>query len=644
MFDFVRTHQRLAQGLLLVLIMPAFVFFGIAGYDRMFSDADAVAMVDGEPVGRQQFERVYRQQVDQLQQAMGDRFDPSLLDNPAARAEVLEGLINRQALFNEARRRRITVTPAEIQKAILESVGDLRDANGKFDGERYRMVLAQNGLTPEIFEAQMAQDLALGSMENAVTQSTFVPETVLSALFDSQETRRAVRTTTIGARSHLAGLQPSEEQLKTYYDQHQADFELPESVDISYVQMKRADLLPADAQPSDAELQAYYDKHSSEYNEPEERVASHILLKLPEGADDAAKAEVRKRAESLLAEAKAKPDRFAELAKQHSDDPGSAAQGGDLGSFERDTMVKPFSDAAFALTEPGFTEVVESEYGFHVIRVTEVKGSGVKPLADVRPRLLERWREDEAARRYAEQGELLSKLAHEQADSLEPLVERFGVKILKAEKLRRRPAADAAAGSPQASARLLEQLYTPEALEERRNTAAIELEPGVLVSARVEAHNPARKQTLDEVKDVVQTRWIAEESARLAQAEGEKQLAALKDGSQKEAADMSGERLVSRAVPAGLSADAIRAAFAVPADQLPSWVGVSLGSEGYQLIQVEKVLPPDGEAEKRRESYQTQVRQRLASSEGRAWMDALKSGMKIERKLDNLASSGDDGQ
>ncbi|MDO5101322.1 MAG: SurA N-terminal domain-containing protein [Lautropia sp.] len=643
MFDFVRTHQRLAQGLLLVLIMPAFVFFGIAGYDRMFSDADTVATVDGEPVSRMHFDRIYRQQVEQLQQAMGDQVDPARIDNPAARADVLESLITRQALFNEARRARITVTPAEIQKAILGSLTDLRDANGKFDVEAYRRLLAQNGLTPEQYEAQVGQDLVLGAMENSVSQTAILPATLLESLFESQETRRAVRSAFVSAREREGGLSPSAEQLQAYYDEHKAAFELPESVDVSYVLLKREDVLPADAKPSEDELKAFYEKNDSRFNAPEERVASHILLKVPEGADEAARAEVKQRAESLLAEAKAKPEQFAELARKHSEDPGSAAQGGDLGAFERDTMVKPFSDAAFALTAPGFTEVVESEFGFHVIRVTDVKGAGKKSLADVKPELMKLWREDAAARRYNEQAEALSKLAYEQADSLTPVAERFGVSIQKAKNLGRRPVANAAQGSLEGSARLLEQLFTPEALEERRNTAAIELSPGVLISARVEAHHPARVQRLDEVKDTVKARWITAEAQRQAVAAGEKQLAALKEGG-KAPADLGKESFVSRAVPTGLSAEALKAVFAVPADQLPAWVGVNAGRDGYQLIRVEKVLPPDAEAEKRRARYQTQVRQLLARSEANAWVDTLKRGMKIERKLDNEAASGDDAR
>ena len=235
-----------------------------------------------------------------------------------------------------------------------------------------------------------------------------MPATVLDAVFASQENRRVVRTLLLPASRHEKGLTPTDEQLKAYYEANQARFEQPESVDISYVVLRRDAMLPADAQPSDGDLKTFYAKHAGRFNQPAEREASHILLKWPEGADDAAKAKVREQAEALLAQARANPDGFAELARKHSQDTGSAAEGGSLGYFERDTMVKPFADAAFALDKPGLTDVVESEFGYHVIKVTGIKGGGEKPLAEVRDELLKMWREEEAARRYTPEAEALS--------------------------------------------------------------------------------------------------------------------------------------------------------------------------------------------------------------------------------------------
>ncbi|MDO5056823.1 MAG: SurA N-terminal domain-containing protein [Lautropia sp.] len=641
MFDFVRTHQRLAQALLLILILPAFVFFGIAGYEQMFSDADTVASVEGEPIPRAHYEQVRRQQAQQVQQMMGESFDAALLDSPEARAQVLEDLITRQAMFVEARRNRVTVTPAEIQKAIIDNHADLRDQSGKFDVEAYRRLLAANQLTPAQYEAQTGQSLALGAIERSVTQTAMVPKTVLDLVFDSQESRRVVRTLLLPAASHAKGLTPTDEQLKTWYEANKARFEQPESVDISYVVLRRDALLPADARPSDDELKAFYAKHSGRFNLPAEREASHILLKWPEGADEAAKAKVREQAEALLAQARANPDGFAELARKHSQDTGSAAEGGSLGYFERETMVKPFADAAFALDKPGLTDVVESEFGYHVIKVTGIKGGGEKPLAEVRDELLKMWREEEGARRYTPEAEALSNMAYEQSESLQPLAERFKLKVEQIKGLGRRPADGAAKESVLGSARLRDLLYAPESLDERRNTTAIEVAPGVLVTARVDAHHPKRLPPLEEVREQVSKQWVAAEAARLAREAGEKQVAALNDGSARAPAGLSEANTVSRAQPGRLAPAVLRAAMAAPTDRLPHWVGAEAGQNGYQLVLVEKALPPDEQGKARLSAYEGQLRQLLAASDGQGWVEALKRSMKIERRLDKAADEDD---
>ncbi|MDO4231622.1 MAG: SurA N-terminal domain-containing protein [Lautropia sp.] len=643
MFDFIRTHQRLAQGLLLVLIVPSFVFFGIAGYEQMFSEGDSVGSVEGEPIPRAQFEQVHRQQAQQMQQMMGENFDAAMFDSPAARARVLEDLITRQAMFVDARRNMLTVTPAEVQRQVLESHSDLRNEQGKFDVEGYRRLLAANQLTPAEYEAQIAQTLAMASVERAVGQSAMVPANVVETVFSSQENRRVVRTALLAPRDREAGLAPTDEQLKTWYEKHDAQFELPESVDISYVTLRRDAILPKDATPTDDELKSYFEKHKDKFAQTEEREASHILLNLPEGADDKKKAELKKKAEDLLAQAKASPDGFAELAKKHSEDTGSAGSGGSLGYFTRETMVKPFSDAAFALDKPGFTDVVESEFGYHVIKVTGIRAGGQKALADVKDELQKMWREEEGARRYNEAAEALSNMVYEQADSLKPVAERFKLNVEQLKTVGRRPMDSAPKDSPQSSARLLDSLYAPDSLDERRNTTAIELAPGVLVSARVDAHHPKRKQGLDEVKEEVRKRWIAEEAAKLTREAGEKQLQALKDGKEKDPAGLSQENTVSRVQPGHLRGNAIRAAFSVPDDKLPAWVGADLGTGGYQLIKVEKALPPDEESLKRRDAYQQQLEQVLAASETQAWVEALKRSMKIERKLDNPSTEEGEG-
>ena len=205
MFDAVRKHQRVMLGLILLLILPAFVFFGVSGYDQMMGGGDEVAVVEGTKIPRQAYEEAHRQQVERLQQMLGGQVDAKLFDTPAARAQTLEGLITQQAVLAEARSKHISVPPNEVQKAILGIEG-LTDADGKFDFNRYQTLLAQQNMTPSMFEARIAQDLTLQQLGNSVERSVIVPKTVVDRIFELQESQRTVRT--CGCRV-LGSSQPS---------------------------------------------------------------------------------------------------------------------------------------------------------------------------------------------------------------------------------------------------------------------------------------------------------------------------------------------------------------------------------------------------------------------------------------------------
>lgn len=631
MFDAVRKYQRVMLGVILLGILPAFVFFGVSGYDNMVGGGDDVAVVAGQKISRQAFDQAHRQQVERLQQMLGNQVDVKMFDTPAARAQTLEGLITQQALLSEARDKHITVPGSEIQKAILGIQG-LTGDDGKFDFERYRTLLAQQNMSPAMFEAQMRQDLALQQLANAVQQTAIVPQTVVDRLFRLQESRRTVRTRTIDPKEFESGIQPTEEQLAKYYEENSTAFQVPESVDIEYVVLDRAGLAAA-AKPSDAELKAFYERNKAQFSEPEQRRASHILITVPADADAAAKSAAKEKAAGLLAELKASPDKFADIAKASSQDPGSAEQGGDLGFFARDMMVKPFSDAAFALKEGEISDLVQSEYGFHIIQVTGSKGSGEKPLAEVKPEVESLYRQQQGAKRYSELAESFTNTVFEQSDSLQPAVDKFSLELKKADKLTRNPGPAVPADSPLRNQRLLERIFGDEALRNKRNTEAVEVSPGVMVSARVAGHHPAKRQPLEEVKDQVRAQVITAEAARQAKAQGEKLLAELKAEATPALDNFSPATTVTRASPGELAPPALAETFRLAAANLPAFAGVDLGVRGYQLIRLEKAEGPDPEAQDRRQAYQEQAQRLLAQTAVSAYVDEIKSRTSIERKL-----------
>ncbi|MGE3925296.1 MAG: SurA N-terminal domain-containing protein [Lautropia sp.] len=632
MFDAIRKYQRLGLGFILLLILPAFVFFGVSGYEKMLSGSDDVAVVAGQPISRQAFEQAHRNQIDQMQKMFGDQVDVRLFDTPEARQQTLESLVTQQALLAEARERRIAVPPAEVQKMIL-AIDGLKDADGKFDFERYKTALAQQNLSPAMFEAQVAQDLTVRALGNAVQDSAIVPKAVVERLFALQEAQRTIRVRVFDPKEREAGLKPSEEQLRKYYDEQTEAFRQPESVDVEYVVLDRSKLA-GDLKVSDSELQAYYEQNKGQFNEPEQRRASHILIPVTAGADAKTREAAKAKATALLADVRAQPSRFAELAKTESGDPGSAEQGGDLGFFDRDMMVKPFADAAFALQQGQLADLVESEYGYHVVMVTGVKGAGTKPFAEVRDQIESLWRQQQSAKRYSELAEQFNNTVYEQSDSLQPAVTKFAIPLQQAERVERTPKRAAGPDAPLANPRLLGQLFGDDALKNKRNTEATEVAPGVLVSARVTAHHPARRQPFEEVRDEVAARWVAAEAARLAREQGEQALAALKGGpaDADALAGFAPAKSISRAQPGDTPPQVLLEAFRLPAEPLPAYAGVDLGARGYQLVRLEKVDGPDASAESRRARYQQQAEQVAAAAASGAWVESVTRRTPIERR------------
>ncbi len=631
MFDLVRKYQKVMLGIILLGIFPAFVFFGLEGYGRM-GGGDEVAVVEGRKISQQAFDQAHRQQIERLQQMLGGQVDTRMFDTPAARRQTLEQLITQEAMLAEARRKYVSVPPAEVQKNILAIEG-LTGADGKFDFERYRTLLAQQNMSPAMFEAQMAQDLALRQLASAVQSTAIVPRAVVDRLFELQESRRTVRTRLIEPKAFESGIEPTDEEIRRFYEENQAAFQVPESVDIEYVLLDRA-RLAAGVSPSEQELRAYYEQNKDRYADPEQRRASHILVEVPASADEAARAAAQALAEKLLAEVKAAPEKFADIARQHSDDPGSKEQGGDLGFFSRDMMVAPFSDAAFAMKEGEISDLVKSDFGFHIIKVTGAKGSGVRPFEEVKAEIEAQYREQAAARRYTELAESFTNTVYEQSDSLKPAVDKYSLELRRQEKLTRDPGPELPADSPLRNPRFIELIYGDEAMQHKRNTEAFEVAPGVMISARVTAHHPTSRQPLDAVRDEVKARLVAEQAGAKAREQGKALLAKLKEAPSESPPEGFGEPLtVSRADPGSLPPPAVAEAFRLPPAPLPAYVGVDLGSRGYQLVRLEKVEGPDPANEGRREEYAAQAAQLMAQTALSAYIEEVKARTDIERRL-----------
>jgi peptidyl-prolyl cis-trans isomerase D len=376
MFDAVRNNKRIVQAFLALITLP-FAFFGVESYVRNVGTGDDLARFGDARVTRQQFQQAVREQQDRLRAQAGGKFDPAMLDTPEARKAILDEMIDQRLLAMEASKRRLNASDEAVRRIIAGI--DAFKVDGRFSVERYEAALRGQGMTPAMFEAQLRQDIVLQQLVGAVGQSGIAARTVADRALALQTEQREVQEFRIPLDSFLAKVVLADGAARKFYDENPRQFETPEMAKAEFVVLSM-DSIATQVTVADAEVKAWYDSHKERYGQPEERRASHILVASEKPGKDKAK----EKAGELLAEVRKNPAAFAELARKSSDDPGSAAKGGDLGFFGRGMMVKPFEEATFSLKEGETSGIVESDFGFNIIRVTGIRPAAEKPLADVR--------------------------------------------------------------------------------------------------------------------------------------------------------------------------------------------------------------------------------------------------------------------
>jgi peptidyl-prolyl cis-trans isomerase D len=560
-----------------------------------------------------------------------------MLDTPAARNQVLDGLVAQHALLAEAARTHLSVSDERVRETILGIPG-LTRPDGSFDKERYKALLSAQGLSELGFESQLRRDIAIQTLPEAAASSAFLPKTVVERTVKLQEQVREVRDLVLKPADFVGQVKVTDEALRKYYDENGAAFETPESAKVEYL------VLSADAMASQVSLNAddvktYYEQNKARYSAPEERKASHILVRLERGAKDAERKAATAKAEELLKQARGGAD-FAALAKANSQDPGSAANGGDLGYFTRDTMVKPFADAAFSMKEGELSGVVESEFGLHIIKLTGIKAGGGKPFEQVRAEIEAELRQQQATKRFTESAEQFTNTVYEQSDSLKPAAEKFKLAIQTADDVTRTGGEKLGPKSPLSNPKLLAALFTDETLKNKRNTEAIEVGGNTLVAARVVDYRPAQRKPFESVLAEVRARVVDAQARRMAVQAGEARLKELRAGAAP--TGFSEPKPASRATAPVLPAPALEAVFKAPVDKLPAFVGVDLGPQGYGLYQVTRVVDPTAElVAQRQPAYQQQLAQLVGQQDTSDYLESLKARSKVKKFPERLSAKSE---
>lgn len=592
MFDLVAKNKRLIQIILAIIFLP-FAFFGIDSYFRGVGGGQVVARVGDYSISQEEFSRALRERQDTLRRLAQGRADPALLDNPELRYATLDGLIQRRLLLENALRAGVTVDDDRL-KEIIARQQSFQDETGKFSLARYEQYLRSEGMTPVMFEARLRQDMILQQFMDGYADSTFVPRSVSERLARLSGQQRELSQYVLSPEKFLGQVKLDPEAAKKYYDANPSEFRIPEAVRIEYLTLS-VESLQQQSRVDPAEVRKYYDSNRRQFEVRESRQAAHIFVSAEAAAGAEARQKARARAEELHKQLQKAPGSFAELAKTRSEDPGSAANGGDLGYIDFGSMkdVPEFEAALYKLKPGEISAPVESRLGFHIIRLTAVRPGQSKSLEEVRPQIEQELRKQLAARRFAELADNFNNVAYEQSDSLKPAADLIGTAPQVSGWITRSRAAEPLLNNP----RLLAAVFADEVLRGKRNTEAIEVAPGTLIAARVVERRPESTRSFDEVRAALEKRIALREAGRLAVEEGRRLLAELTQGKNVQIA-WSAPQLAARSGFANIPEPVMRQAFRLDSSKLPAYAAVENLQVGYTLLRVTRVqeavdLPPE---------------------------------------------------
>jgi len=631
MFDLIHKHKLLTQVILALITLP-FAFWGIDSYQRGTSTAQDMAAVDGQKITVQDFAQAQRDQQQRLRALLGRNVDQSLLDTPAQRAELLDQLIQQRLLALQAAKSNLVVTNGQLRE-IIAAMPAFQE-NGHFSMPRYTALLRAQGMSDAGFEARLRQDIELQQLNSAVSDSSLLSKEQVAQMLAIEGQQREVSEAQLSYKQFLDEVKLAPDAVKAYYDSHPSEFVVPEQVRAEYAVLN-PDALAALVTVSEADERSWYD--------------SNVRAKVEE------RAAAKKKAEDVLAQVRAAPDKFAELAKKYSQDPGSKDKGGDLGFFKRGDMVKSFEDAVSKMKVGQISGIVDSSFGFHIIKLT-----GFKPAKNGQP---EEWRashilikappaagdfnsmradiekqlqQQRLGGKYAEAAENFSDLAYEQPDSLQPIADKFKIKLQQSGWITRKATpADGILNNQ----KILDALFSSDSIKNKHNTEAVEIGPDTMVAARVIEHKAATVRPLDEVKAEIAKKLTEQEAMALAVKRGAADYAELQQG--KDAGlTWSAAKIVSRQGKPAVEPEALKAIFRADTGKLPVYVGVELPGRGYGIYRISRVseAPVDAAREK---TLRKQLVQQAAQQDVVAYITSLRAAAKIKINRANLEKSGE---
>jgi peptidyl-prolyl cis-trans isomerase D len=633
MFDFIYRRKRVVQVILALITLP-FAFFGVNYYFRGASGGQEVATVAGHEISQQEFAVSLRQQQDRMRQVVGRNFDPAMFDDPEMRYAVLEQLINDRLLQDQARRDRLRVSDAQLAQFIADIPAFQVD--GKFSHARYEQLLQGQDRTPLQFEQELRAQLTLAPLQEPIAGSNIVARSNVERYLGLLDQQREVATASIDIDPYLKQVRVDDAAVKAFYDGNTSAFQMPEEVKLEYVTLS-PDTLGAQIALDPAEVRKQYDDNLNRYGKPEERQASHILVAVKADASEEEKTAAKKRVDELAAQARKNPAQFAELAKSASQDPGSAGQGGDLGFFARDgSMVKPFEDAAFSMKQGEIAGPIKTDFGWHIIKLTAIRPGKLQGFDEVKGQIEQDLKRQKATRKFAESADQLQNLVYEQADSLQPVAKALNLTVQSTPLITRAQVQALA----QNNAKFVQAVFSPESLQAKRNTEAIEVGPSTMMAARVVEYKPAAPRPFDDVKAEIRRQLERKAASDMAHAAGKEKLALVELGKDAGLVFAKPVTLTRNRPQAGFPPSALTMIFQADANKLPAYAGAVNDRGGYSIYKVLRLIPAPTPDAAKVDAFSSRVGDQMGRELMNAYAASLKARADVKINQANLEKKG----
>ncbi|AFK62467.1 peptidyl-prolyl cis-trans isomerase D [Advenella kashmirensis WT001] len=620
MLESFRTHKRLLLVVLFVLVVPSFVFLGVADYQSFTNNDVKLASVRKNDITQAQFDQSWRERLNQLREQNGSNFNINAVDTPANRQAWLDQLVDNQVLQQEMLDQHFNATDNMVRQAIA-STPDFQD-NGKYSFQKYSQFLAERNIRDVDYEQYVRQSLAFAQLLEPVASTVSIPAQTAALLQTAMTQERTVRLKTFEAAAYEQSVQVSDQEIADWYEKNKQSLQVPEYVNVDYIVLNQDAALKTVGEISDADLESYYKANIAKYTKKERRQINHIQIQIPAGADEAAQKAAQDKAIEVAAKAKQNPESFAELAKTYSDDAGSKNQGGSLGTLSKGDIA-PLDDAAFGLQAPGITDPIKIDNAWHVLQIANIEPGQVQPLAQLKESLKKEIALQQASEKFADLSTKLTQLSSTERDSLQPLADALQLDIrhvsgvsqtalLTKEQVGENAATDSKDAAYFESGRVRETLFSDEVLKQKKNSGVIEISPSELMVVRVAKDVPAAVPALDDVRETVLNRIRDEKGKQQASEDGVAELAMLKEKGPGELTGFGKETTISRLTQSQLPPAMLNAIMNAPADNLPAFVGFELPN-GYAIAQIEKVTEPTAEA---RNMFDQYLRQAMIAGTG----------------------------